>query len=176
MRSSLKRLGVFAASTCAIVGSGPVAFAGAATPVPTSAASGTPLFPGLSCSVNQGLLPGIPNLGPTGPLGPLGPSGPLGGTNNNLPCGASVFNLGPTGPLGPGGALGSGQQAASTQQSTSTQQPSTAQRTSGKSDRSKHAPGRGTRTHRQAGHTRAHRHGKHGIARKTPRARHVAHR
>jgi hypothetical protein len=64
-------------------------------------------LPGLSCSVNQGLLPGIPNLGPTGPLGPLGPHGPLGNTDKNLPCGADVFNFGPSGPLGPGGALGS---------------------------------------------------------------------
>jgi hypothetical protein len=65
-----------------------------------------PLFPGLSCSVNQGLFPGFINLGPTGPLGPLGPYGPLGNTNNNLPCGAAAFNFGPGGPLGPGGALG----------------------------------------------------------------------
>src|ERR1700761_2429357 len=80
----------------------PAAAFAATTPAPSP-------LPGLSCSVNQGLLPGIPNLGPTGPDGPLGPQGPLGGSGN-LPCGLSVLNLGPTGPLGPQGALGAGAQ------------------------------------------------------------------
>jgi hypothetical protein len=112
---SLKRLTAVAGVTCAIAGVGPVAMASAAPPalnLPSAAASlpnpfaNAPLFPGLSCSVNQGLFPGFINLGPTGPLGPLGPAGPLGSTNHNLPCGGAAFNLGPSGPLGPGGALG----------------------------------------------------------------------
>jgi hypothetical protein len=96
MNSLVGRATTVAGVACAIIGAGPVALAGAATPTP---------LPGMSCSVNQGLLPGIPNLGPTGPLGPLGAYGPS-GNNNNLPCGASAFDLGPGGPLGPGGALG----------------------------------------------------------------------
>jgi hypothetical protein len=64
------------------------------------------LFPAQSCTDNQGLFPGIVNLGPTGPFGPLGPQGPLGATGNHLPCGADAFNLGPSGPLGPHGPLG----------------------------------------------------------------------
>jgi hypothetical protein len=98
--------------TCAVVGSGLVAapaVASATTAPPTIAGIESPAplpFPGTSCSVNQGLLPGIPNLGPTGPLGPLGSDGPL-GSAGNLPCGLSVLNLGPTGPLGPGGQLDS---------------------------------------------------------------------
>jgi hypothetical protein len=120
MLSPLKRLAAIAGITCAACGVGPVALAGAATPpssalgalsppalsIPSPFSGAQPLFPGLSCSVNQGLFPGIPNLLPTGPLGPLGPHGPLGNTNKNLPCGADVFNLGPSGPLGPHGALG----------------------------------------------------------------------
>jgi hypothetical protein len=115
MLFSLKRFTAIAGITCAIAGVGPVAMASAAappsvTPVALPALPALPLpFPGttgLSCSVNQGFFPGFLNLGPTGPLGPLGPHGPLGNTNNNLPCGAAVFNLGPSGPLGPGGALG----------------------------------------------------------------------
>jgi hypothetical protein len=89
------------AITCAVLGSGLVAAPAAAT---IGAAAPLP-FPGISCNVNQGFLPGIPNFGPTGPLGPLGSEGPLGGAGN-LPCGLSVLNLGPTGPLGPGGQLG----------------------------------------------------------------------
>jgi hypothetical protein len=91
MKSSLKGLTAIAGVTCAIVGAGPVASA-AAAPDTTSAGGGTPVLPWLSCGVNQGLLPGIPNLGPTGPLGPLGSSGP-GGNDNNLPCGGSAFDL-----------------------------------------------------------------------------------
>jgi hypothetical protein len=116
--SSVRRFTIFAGITCALAGAAPVAAAAAATPVtspadPLQALSqftlpNQPLLPGLSCSVNQGLFPGIINLGPTGPLGPLGPHGPLGSSNNNLPCGAAAFNLGPTGPLGPGGPLASG--------------------------------------------------------------------
>jgi len=117
MLSSMKRFTAIAGITCAIAGAGPVAIA-AAAPAPTPPAGfgalpglqwpNLPSLQGQSCSVNQGLFPGLVNLGPTGPLGPLGPMGPLGNTTNNLPCGASVFNLGPTGPLGPGGPLGSG--------------------------------------------------------------------
>jgi hypothetical protein len=123
MRSSLKHLTAVAGITCAIAGAGPVALAGAATTGPTNTTSGTPLFPGGSCGVNQGLMPGIPNLGPTGPLGPLGPAGPNGGGNGNLPCGGAAFNLGPSGPLGPGGALGS--TPAAPQPTTSPAQPTT---------------------------------------------------
>jgi hypothetical protein len=116
MLSSMKRLTAAAGITCALVGTGPVALAAAATPPAPTAAGAlptlqlpSPLTPqGQSCSVNQGLFPGLPNLGPTGPLGPLGSKGPLGNTNSNLPCGVAAFNLGPTGPLGPGGALGQG--------------------------------------------------------------------
>ena len=118
MLSSMKRLTAVAGITCAIVAAAPVAIAAAApasvpAPIPTGALP-SPQLPlpsplqGNSCSVNQGLLPGFLNPGPTGPLGPLGPNGPLGNTNNNLPCGAAVFNLGPTGPLGPSGPLGGG--------------------------------------------------------------------
>jgi hypothetical protein len=122
MLSSLKRFAAVAGVTCAALAAGPVGLAGAATPLlnvpsalrplalpnqPLLPGPNQPLLPGLSCSVNQGLFPGIPNLGPTGPLGPLGSHGPLGNTNNNLPCGAAAFDLGPSGPLGPGGALGS---------------------------------------------------------------------
>jgi hypothetical protein len=120
MFSSLKRFTVIAGATCAAASVGPVALAGAATPVPPSPFGAMallqfpalPFLQGQDCSVNQGLLPGFVNLGPTGPLGPLGPKGPLGNTNKNLPCGGAAFDLGPSGPLGPGGALGgpSGQQ------------------------------------------------------------------
>jgi hypothetical protein len=103
MRAPLKRLTTLAGITCAMAATGPVAVAAAATP---GTATQTPL-PGQSCSVDQGLPSGIPNLGPTGPLGPLGSKGPLGGNNSNLPCGASAVDVGPGGPLGPGGALGS---------------------------------------------------------------------
>ncbi|HWE12588.1 MAG TPA: hypothetical protein VG365_03700 [Solirubrobacteraceae bacterium] len=115
MLASLKRFTAVAGVTCAAAGVGPVALAAADTPAPTplGALPSLPGVPssltnpfGLSCSVNQGLPPWFINLGPTGPLGPLGPHGPLGNTNNNLPCGADVFNFGPTGPLGPGGPLG----------------------------------------------------------------------
>ena len=64
----------------AVLAAQPAAAFAATAPTPTP-------LPGLSCSVNQGLLPGIPNLGPTGPDGPLGPQGPLGGSGN-LPCGS----------------------------------------------------------------------------------------
>jgi hypothetical protein len=114
MLFSLRRFTAIAGVTCAIAGVGPVAMASAATPasattgaLPSFALPTLPSWPGLSCSVNQGLFPGFINLGPTGPLGPLGPHGPLGNTNSNLPCGIAAFNLGPSGPLGPGGALGS---------------------------------------------------------------------
>src|SRR5258707_14796757 len=98
MRSPPIRLAALAGITCAMLGASPVALADNTTPTP---------LPGQSCSENQGLLPGIPNLGPTGPLGPLGSKGPLGGDNSKLPCGAAAFDLGPGGPLVPGGALGS---------------------------------------------------------------------
>jgi hypothetical protein len=108
MRPSRRVLTAVAVITSAASAAGPAV--SAAAPAAANATGGTPLpFPGLSCGVNQGLPPGIPNAGPTGPLGPLGSSGPLGGGSGNLPCGASALNLGPTGPLGPGGALGSGQ-------------------------------------------------------------------
>lgn len=118
MFSPVRRFTILAGIACAIAGIGPIAAASADTPAvnPASLLPGLsfpslpnlPTLPGLSCSVNQGLFPGIINLGPTGPLGPLGPHGPLGNSNNNLPCGAAAFNFGPTGPLGPGGPLGSG--------------------------------------------------------------------
>src|ERR1700749_2514573 len=95
--------------TCAVLGFGLLSTAPAMAS--TNTAMPSPL-PGLSCSTNQGLLPGIPNLGPTGPLGPLGADGPAGGNGSNLPCGLDAFNFGPTGPLGPGGALGSAPVAA----------------------------------------------------------------
>jgi hypothetical protein len=122
MLSSMKRFTAVAGITCALVGTGPVAIAAAATPSAPNAIGALPAlqlpFPSplqqQSCNVNQGLFPGFLNLGPTGPLGPLGPHGPLGNTNNNLPCGAAVFNLGPSGPLGPGGPLGTGAGAATT--------------------------------------------------------------
>jgi hypothetical protein len=115
MLFSLKRGIAVAGITCALAGVGPIAVAGAATPAPFAGFGAgasfqlpnAPLFPGLSCGVNQGLFPGFVNLGPTGPLGPLGAYGPLGSSGNNLPCGAAAFNLGPGGPLGAGGALGS---------------------------------------------------------------------
>ena len=97
MNSIARRITTITGVTCAMMGSGAVALAAAA---PMSTAS-SPALPGLSCDVNQGLLPGTPNLGPTGPLGPLGSHGPS-GNNNSLPCGMSAFNLGPSGPLGPG--------------------------------------------------------------------------
>jgi hypothetical protein len=140
MRSSLRGLTI-AGVACAIVGTAPVAVA-------TAAPTGTPL-PGQSCSVNQGLLPGVPNLGPTGPLGPLGPSGPSGG--NNLPCGTSAFDLGPAGPLGPGGALGSGIPA----------QPAAAPQ----AGRTKPARPKHTRHHSKAKHTHKRAHGHHGAKR-----------
>ena len=112
MLSSLKRLTAIAGVCSAVVGVGPVALASAATPSPTGTSGlpslSPPAWPGSPCGANQGLFPGFINLGPTGPLGPLGPNGPLGNTNNNLPCGPAVFNLGPSGPLGPGGLLGPG--------------------------------------------------------------------
>jgi hypothetical protein len=109
MLSSLKRFTVIAGITCGIAGAAPVALASAASAPsdPTSTLLSL-LFPAQltqSCD-NQGLFPGIVNLGPTGPLGPLGPHGPLGDGNKNLPCGADAFNLGPSGPLGPHGPLG----------------------------------------------------------------------
>lgn len=151
MKPSLKYLTAVAGITC-VTAAAPAAQAGAATP---STAGGTPLLPGLSCSVNQGLLPGIPNLGPTGPLGPLGSSGPLGGNGNNLPCGLAAINLGPSGPLGPGGALGS-QQPAPQPAPQSASNPSSGRQGNGHAGtRGKH-PGRGrTRKHRHAGHTQA---------------------
>src|ERR1700751_5340405 len=93
VRPSVKNLSAMAGIACAIAAAGPVSAANAATP---ATGSGTPLpLPGLSCSTNQGLLPGIPNLGPTGPLGPLGADGPAGGNGSNLPCGLDAFNFGP---------------------------------------------------------------------------------
>jgi hypothetical protein len=109
MLSSLKRFTIIAGITCGIAGAGPVALASAASSPsdPTSTLLSL-LFPAQSTQScdNQGLPPGIVNLGPTGPLGPLGPHGPLGDGNKNLPCGADMFNLGPSGPLGPHGPLG----------------------------------------------------------------------
>jgi hypothetical protein len=114
---ALRRLSAVAGIAAAFAAAGPVASAFAATPGAEPAAalpvqivnlpSPFPLFgqPGGTCQ-NQGLFPGIVNLGPTGPLGPLGPDGPLGG--GQLPCGLSVFDLGPGGPLGPNGPLGPG--------------------------------------------------------------------
>ena len=164
MTSSLKRLSGVAGITCALVGSGPVALAAAASP---PASSGTPLFPGLSCSVNQGLPPGFLNLGPTGPLGPLGPNGPLGGGNSNLPCGLAAFNLGPTGPLGPGGPL------ATVQPPASTSQPAPAQPSG--STGSKATPSHHTRTHKTGKHHRSSGSGKHHRSGHTPQ-RHHPHR
>ena len=80
MKSPSRRFPVFAGVIAALSLSVAVSSANAATQGGTSTGNQTPLFPGLSCSVNRGLLPGIPNLGPTGPLGPLGPAGPAGGS------------------------------------------------------------------------------------------------
>ena len=79
MKSPSRRFPVFTGVIAAISLSVAASSANAATLNGTSPGNQTPLLPGLSCSVNQGLLPGIPNLGPTGPLGPLGPAGPAGG-------------------------------------------------------------------------------------------------
>ena len=173
MKPSLRRLGTVAGITCAIAGIGPVASSIAATP---GAPSPTPsTFPGLSCSVNQGLLPGIPNVGPTGPLGPLGSSGPT-GSSSNLPCGTSVLNLGPTGPLGPGGALGPGsapaQQTAPGQQATPGQQAAPAA-PGGSTTRS---PAKHTHRRSKAGHLRAHGHGKRVAHRNSATAGHRSRR
>ena len=115
---SLRRLTAVAGIGVALaVAAGPVASAVASPPgaQPVSLSGQTmnlpipfpsiPEQPAGTCQ-NQDLFPGIPNLGPTGPLGPLGADGPLG--SGHLPCGVSVWDLGPTGPLGPGGALGPG--------------------------------------------------------------------
>jgi hypothetical protein len=122
---SLRRMTALAGIGAALAAAGPVASATAATlpvpsnPVPVLSTNQLPVLnnllpwswpgtgqqPAGSCGANQGLPPGIVNLGPTGPLGPLGPHGPLGA--GHLPCGSSMFDLGPSGPLGPGGALGS---------------------------------------------------------------------
>ena len=110
--------------TAAVVAAGPASSAFAATgtaqttgalptltlpsytlPIPLPILPSQPQQSG-TCPANQGLPPGVVNLGPTGPLGPLGPNGPLGA--GHLPCGASIWDLGPGGPLGPGGALGPG--------------------------------------------------------------------
>lgn len=115
---ALRRLTAVAGIAATLVATAPAASAFAATPgfVPAGALpvqtvslpTPFPLFPQPTSGTcqNQGLMPGIVNLGPTGPLGPLGPNGPLGA--GHLPCGASIFDLGPNGPLGPGGALGPG--------------------------------------------------------------------
>jgi hypothetical protein len=115
----LRRLTAVTGVGLAVAAVGPISSAFAATtplqpPLPLPTLTSPLTLPGLpgqqssdSCT-NQGLLPGIPNLGPTGPLGPLGADGPLGA--GHLPCGLSVFDLGPTGPLGPDGPLGSGGQ------------------------------------------------------------------
>jgi hypothetical protein len=145
------RLAAITGVTCAIAATGTVASAWAATP---GAPTGTPLFPGLSCSVNQGMIPGIPNLGPTGPMGPLGPSGPLGNTNSNLPCGLSALNFGPSGPLGPGGALGTPPAAP---------QSGPAQPTSSPTQTSPAKPSTGRHTgkkHKHKGHRGKHNHNK----------------
>jgi hypothetical protein len=114
---ALRRLTAVAAIAAAFAAAVPAASAFAATPglepgaLPVQTVNLPTPFPpfgqqpGGPC-VNQGLFPGIPNLGPTGPLGPLGPHGPLGA--GHLPCGLSVFDLGPGGPLGPSGPLGPG--------------------------------------------------------------------
>jgi hypothetical protein len=108
MQSRLKYVTMIA-GIAAMLSVPPVALANAAASGRVSAVTPSPApFPGQSCSVNQGLFPGIQNAGPTGPLGPLGPQGPL-GANGSLPCGSAVFNLGPGGPLGPGGLLGPSQ-------------------------------------------------------------------
>ena len=99
----------------AVAATGPVASAVAATPATTSIPQPSyilplalPIFPGGpvqqpgTCGANQGLPPGIVNLGPTGPLGSHGPLG-----SGHLPCGVSIWDLGPNGPLGRGGAPGS---------------------------------------------------------------------
>jgi hypothetical protein len=188
MRPSFKELTAVAGITCAIAGAGPVALAGAATP-PTTPASGTPLLPGLSCGVNQGLLPGIPNLGPTGPLGPLGSSGPGGGSGSNLPCGLSAINLGPTGPLGPGGTLGGGQQPPATQPSAPTSAPTPAPAAAPQTGHGKRTPKKPARhkraaKHRHVTHNRPRAHSKRGgqghpQSKRGPshhKARHVTHR
>jgi hypothetical protein len=156
MRSPLRVLTAVAAVTCAAASAGPTTWA-AAAPSAANAAGGTPLpFPGLSCGVNQGLPPGIPNVGPTGPLGPLGSSGPLGGGSGNLPCGASALNLGPSGPLGPGGALGSGQGPSSASHADPAPQASrvTHRHPSGKRTSGKHAGHGRPPGHRRPGHRR----------------------
>jgi hypothetical protein len=146
MRPVLRDLTAVAAITCALGAAGPVAQAVAAAPPST----GTPLLPGLSCSTNQGLPPGIPNLGPTGPLGPLGPSGPNGGNNSNLPCGLAAFNFGPGGPLGPGGALASPQSAGAQGAAAA---PTSASQGSSKTSGNSH---KRTGKHRHPGHSKAH--------------------
>jgi hypothetical protein len=128
MIRTLKQMTAVAGIAVAVVAAGPIssAFAATGTPsgLPTSTLStytvptppsftlpiplplpGQPTQSG-TCPANQGLPAGVVNLGPTGPLGPLGPNGPLGA--GHLPCGASIWDLGPGGPLGPGGALGPG--------------------------------------------------------------------
>jgi hypothetical protein len=162
MRPSLKGLTTIAGITCAVVGASPVALAAAATPGTTSA-SPSPL-PGQSCSVNQGLFPGVPNLGPTGPLGPLGSHGP-GANNNNLPCGSSALNLGPSGPLGPGGLLG-GSNSSPAQQTSPAQPASAAQATSTTHQTATKHTSRRTRGHGKVRHTRTHGHGKRGAGKK----------
>jgi hypothetical protein len=120
MIRTVKRLTAMAGIAAAVVAAGPVSSAFAATspitPLPQPSFTfptitnpflpGQPQQPSGTCPANQGLFPGIPNLGPTGPMGPLGAYGPLG--SGHLPCGASIWDLGPGGPLGPGGALGPG--------------------------------------------------------------------
>ena len=117
MPLALKRATVIAGIALAFAGVAPVASAVASTPAPLTVTPGYTVTlplpwppqqqpPANTCGPNQGLPPGVVNLGPTGPLGPLGPNGPLGA--GHLPCGASVFDLGPGGPLGPNGPLGPG--------------------------------------------------------------------
>jgi hypothetical protein len=117
MKSTLRRVIAATGVAASLAVAGPVASAAAATPaalpsnpipaftIPSLFGPGPSQAPG-TCGPNQGLFPGIPNLGPTGPLGPLGAHGPLGA--GHLPCGLSAFNLGPSGPLGPNGLLGTG--------------------------------------------------------------------
>jgi hypothetical protein len=166
MKSSLKRLTAVAGTTCAILGAGPAVVLAATTPGAPTMTTASPL-PGQSCSVNQGLFPGIPNLGPTGPLGPLGSSGPVGGNNQNLPCGTAAFNVGPTGPLGPGGALGS-VSSPSQQTGTAAQAAPASQAASAPSANPARKAGHANRTTRKhPSRARTHKHAKvqHGRAR-----------
>jgi hypothetical protein len=95
--SQQKRLAAVAGVACAIATAGPIAAAGAASPAPVGSTNlllplhvPTLPVPLLSCSGNNGLLPGITNLGPTGPLGLLGRQVPP-DVSKHRPCRIGVF-------------------------------------------------------------------------------------